>query len=137
MSYRHESAPKPQPETNLITIHITPTMGRGVFAARHIAAGETLGVFHSIQLPPHEVASMAGSTLSHFWFEDDADGAAFVVLGWIELVNHSLSPNVERTWRATPEGEVVTAYATRDIAAGEQLFIDYRFEAKPGNPPWA
>ena len=64
-----------------ILVHMTPAMGRGVFAARAIARGEVLGAFHTIRLPPHEVTAMAATTLSHFWFEDEADGAAFVVLG--------------------------------------------------------
>ena len=122
---------------NPITVRMTPTMGRGVFAGRAIARGEVLGEFHAIRLPPHEVAAMKGSTISQFWFEDDADGAAFVVLGWIEMVNHSLTPNTDRSWRATPEGEVVTVFALRHIAADEQLFIDYRFDTKADNPPWA
>lgn len=120
-----------------ITVKMTPPMGRGVFAARPMRRGEVLGEFHTIRLPPHEVAAMAGSTLSQFWFEDDADGAAFVVLGWIEMVNHSLAPNVDRAWRARPEGAVVTITALRDIEPGEQLFIDYKFDAKAENPPWA
>ena len=127
----------PVPAATPITVRMTPTMGRGVFAVRALTEGTVLGEFHSIRLPPDEVASMAGSTLSHFWFEDDSDGAAFVVLGWIEMVNHSTSPNAGLSWRKTPEGEVVTLYALRDIAPGEQLFIDYRFEAKADNPPWA
>jgi SET domain len=120
-----------------IVVRMTPTMGRGVFADRAISAREVLGEFHTIRLPPAEVATMAGSTLSQFWFEDDKDGAAFVVLGWIEMVNHATAPNLDRSWRATPEGEVVTVYALHDIAPGDQLFIDYRFEANAANPPWA
>ena len=121
-----------------LPIHVcmVPGMGRGVFAARAISAGETLGAFHTIALPAHEVAGMAGSTLSRFWFED-ADGSAFVVLGWIELINHSLAPNVDRSWQETPEGEVVTVFATRAIKAGEQLLLDYKFEAGGDNPAWA
>ena len=131
------TTPTPPTPTSPITVHITPTMGRGVIAARALHEGEVLGQFHSIRLPPHEVVAMAQSTLSHFWFEDDTDGSAFVVLGWIELVNHSLTPNADRSWHHTPEGEVVTVFATRDIAAGEQLFIDYEFEPKADNPVWA
>jgi SET domain-containing protein len=88
-------------------------------------------------LPPREVLLMKGSTLSHFWFEDDEDGAAFVVLGFIELVNHSTTPNADRSWRATPEGEVVTLYALSDIEPGEQVFIDYKFDACSAKPDWA
>ena len=120
-----------------VTVKMTPTMGRGVFAVRKIAKGELLGEFHTIRLPPDEVQTMAGTTLSHFWFEDDDDGSAFVVFGWIEMVNHSMTPNADRTWRATPEGEVVALFATRDVEAGEQLFMDYEFEPKADNPPWA
>jgi uncharacterized protein len=121
---------------------MTSTMGRGVFAARAFAAGEMLGEFYTLRVPPDEVALMRRTLpgegiLSHFWFEDDADGSAFVVLGWIELVNHSLEPNADRTWRATPEGEVVRLFAVRDIASGEQVFIDYRFEADGKKPAWA
>ena len=126
------------PSTALpITVKMTPAMGRGVFAAREIASGETLGVFYTIRIPPHEVATMTGSTLSHFWFEDDADGSACVVFGWMEMINHSLTPNTDRTWTKTPEGEVVTLFATRTIAPREQLLIDYRFEATADNPVWA
>ncbi len=120
-----------------VAIQMTPAMGRGVFAARRIAEGETLGVFHTIRLPPLEVAAMARSTLSLFWFEDDADGSAFVVLGWIEMINHALTPNVDRTWASTPEGEVVTVIASRAIEVGEQLFMDYRFEEAKDKPVWA
>ncbi len=124
------------PDAAPINVRMTPTMGRGVFAARRLAHGEVLGEFHTIRLPAHEVAAMAGSTLSRYWFED-ADGSAFVVLGWIEMLNHSTQPNAGRSWRATPEGEVVTLYTLRDIEQGEQLFIDYKFDASPANPAWA
>jgi uncharacterized protein len=122
-------------------IKMTPTMGRGVFATRAVAQGETLGEFHTLRIPPDEVATMRRTLpgeglLSRFWFEDDADGSAFVALGWIELVNHSLSPNVDRSWHDSPEGDVVTLFALRDIQAGEQVFIDYRFDADRSKPEW-
>ena len=120
-----------------ITVKMTPTMGRGVFATGSMPRGFVLATFHTIRLPPHEVRAMAGGTLSHFWFEDDADGAAFVVLGWLEMVNHATAPNLDRTWHVTPEGEVVTLFCVRDIASGEQLFIDYRFTPGSANPAWA
>lgn len=119
-----------------ITVRMTPGMGRGVFAARDIEAGEMLGSFHTVRLPPAEVKALAGTTLSHYWFEDD-DGSAHVVFGWIELINHALTPNADRSWHATPEGEVVTLFATSPIAAGAQLFIDYKFDEAAANPAWA
>jgi len=123
-----------------VVVAATETMGRGVFAARVLRRGETLAEFHTIRLPASEVTAMRGldSALENYWFEDDADGSALVVLGWLELVNHARVPNLDRHWRTTQEGDVVTVFAARDIAAGEQLFIDYRFEfGAADTPEWA
>lgn len=120
-----------------LTVTMTRTMGRGVLARAPIAAGSPLGRFHTIRIPPDEVARMKHGTLSRFWFEDERDGAAFIVLGVIELINHSLEPNVDRRWSASEEGEMVELYALRDIAAGEQLFLDYRFDGAASDPAWA
>jgi hypothetical protein len=121
-----------------IEVRLVPGMGRGVFATAAIGAGAVLGLFHTIRLPPEEVRAAAGGVLSSFWFEDDADGSAYVVLGFIELLNHSArAPNLERRWFATAAGPVVELYALRAIAPGEQLKIDYRFTGVPDDPPWA
>lgn len=125
--------------TRAIEVRMTATMGRGVFALRGFGAGETIAEFHTIRLPSAEVVAMraARATLLSYWFEDDADGSALIVLGWLELVNHAVSPNLDRRWRTTPEGEIVTVFAAREIAPGEQLFIDYRFDPGAEKPEWA
>lgn len=112
-------------------------MGRGLFALASIPSAAVLGQFYTIRIPPAEVARMAGGEISRFWFEDDGDGSAHVVLGPIELVNHSREPNCDRSWALSPAGEVVTLFAVRDIAPGEQLTIDYKFSGGPDDPPWA
>lgn len=139
------------PEKAPVVVELTATMGRGVFASRAIAAGEKLAQFHSIRVPVGEVKAIRTSSgvsapelgaraagLANYWFEDDADGSALIVLGWLELVNHARVPNLARSWQVTPEGDVVTVIADREIAAGEQLTIDYRFDfADPSTPAWA
>ncbi|MDX2288650.1 MAG: SET domain-containing protein-lysine N-methyltransferase [Hyphomicrobiaceae bacterium] len=112
-------------------------MGRGVFARCAIVAGEVLGTFHTIHVPAAEVNAGAASTLAHYWFLDDADGSAFVVLGFIELLNHSRRPNLERRWLLTETGWQVELFALRAIEPGEQLMIDYRFAGDADDPAWA
>jgi hypothetical protein len=90
----------------------TETMGRGVFAERYYACGEALGEFHTL---PLSVADYA---------YEGAGGPA-LVLGWPSLLNHSGTPNVDREFYTTTQGEMAIFFATRKIAAGEQLFIDY------------
>lgn len=120
-----------------LEVRMTNTMGRGVFARAPVAEGELLGTFHSICIPPAEVPPLVGTTLSRFWFEDEADGSALLALGEIEFVNHSRTPNCEQRWRDGVGGAVVEFYALRAIAAGEQLTMDYEFDGGPDDPDWA
>lgn len=134
---RDVATAQPQPDLqDALAVRMTPTMGRGVFACRAVPCGAGLGSFYTIEVPAAEVRAMAGGTLSRFWFEDE-DGSAAVVLGIVELINHSTTPNVGRRWLSSPEGQVVQIFALRDIAAGEQLFIDYKFDGAPDDPPWS
>jgi hypothetical protein len=119
-----------------LEVRMTDTMGRGVFAVAPIRRAATLGTCFTITLPAAEVAVMAGTTPSRFWFED-ADGSAALALGIIELINHSPEPNVDRRWIDTPAGPVVQIFALREIAAGEQLYLDYKFDGAADDPPWA
>lgn len=120
----------------MLEIRYTPEMGRGVYAVSAIAAHTVVGEYHALRLPSAEAAAIRGGTLSRFWFED-VDGSASVVFGLIELVNHSLTPNCDRSWHQGPGGEIVRLYAIRDIEAGEQLFIDYKFDGSASDPAWS
>jgi SET domain-containing protein len=115
---------------------MTESMGRGVFATAPIAKGDVIGQFHTIHIPAPEAAKMAGSELSRFWFEAE-DGSVLIALGLIELVNHSRTPNCDRRWSQAVGGEVASLFAVKDIAAGEQLTIDYKFNGEPHDPDWA
>lgn len=121
----------------MLEVRVTTTMGRGVFALRDIAAGEVLGIFHALRLPPAEVKAIAGGELSRFWFEDDSDGSAYVVFGLIELTNHSATPNADRRWHRWSDGYTVELFALGTIAAGDQLFIDYKFAGTADDPAWS
>lgn len=106
----------------------SPIHGRGVFALRHIGAGEVLfeykGKLLSWKDAQHRYQRSAADAGHTFFFDLD-DGR--VIDGGhggnsARWVNHSCAPNCE----TEQQGSRVYFHALRDIAPGEELFIDYR-----------
>ncbi len=97
-------------------------MGRGVFAGRAFRKGEVVEVCPVVRLAGGaEASSLAG--LDRYVFEW-GDGLA-VALGYGSLYNHSPDPNAAFTPRLSRDDIVFRAL--RDIAEGEQILIDYRW----------
>jgi hypothetical protein len=95
--------------------------GRGVFAAREFREDEVIEVCPTIELPRRE----AKGVLADYVFDSiRGDGTVVVSLGYGMLYNHSEAPNVEYD----QAHGVVTFYAARDIARGEELTITYGSE---------
>jgi SET domain-containing protein len=93
--------------------------GRGVFAARAFAAGEEIEVCPTVELPRHEAKGL----LADYVFDSARSRrSVLLVLGYGMLYNHSEDPNVEYD---QDDAGVVTFYAARDVAAGEELTITY------------
>jgi uncharacterized protein len=93
--------------------------GRGVFATRAFAADEMVEVCPTVELRRSETKGV----LADYVFESArGDDAVVLVLGYGMLYNHSEHPNLE--YDQDDEG-VVTFYATRAIAPGDELTITY------------
>lgn len=99
-------------------------MGRGVFAGRPFRRGEVIEVCPVILLPPGTTEVHLGGGLDRYVFTwgRRRDRLA-VVLGYGSLYNHSADPNARFTPRVA-RAEMAFR-AVRDIAAGEQVLIDY------------
>ena len=96
--------------------------GRGVFAARAFASGERIEVCPTVELP----RGQSKGVLADYVFDSARTrGHVVLVLGYGMLYNHSEDPNVE--YDQDDDG-VVTFYATRAIARGEELTITYGAE---------
>jgi uncharacterized protein len=90
--------------------------GRGVFATRSFAEGETVEVCPTIEI------SEGGGDLADYLFESTNEGKFLVVLGFGMLYNHSSKPNLDYY----QENEAALAYvAQRRIERGEELTISY------------
>jgi SET domain-containing protein len=96
--------------------------GRGVFAARPIAAGQTIEVCPTLEVATDDV----GGLLYDYVFEssENAD-ASVLLLGYGMLYNHSADPNAEYV----QDGEAAVAFvALRGIEPDEEITIDYGAE---------
>jgi uncharacterized protein len=93
--------------------------GRGVFATRDIAEGETVEVCPTLELPEDDV----GGRLLDYVFDSGYDPHAVILpLGYGMLYNHSGAANTE--YVEADDGDIAYV-AKRDIAVGEELTINY------------
>jgi SET domain-containing protein len=106
--------------------------GRGVVATKPIASGEVLerSPVIPIALADSECPGLTDYSLA--WGEDvpgfEVGKECAVGLGYLSLYNHSEAPNV--TFDHHYDDNEISVLARRDIAAGEELTIDY------GVPLW-
>lgn len=100
-------------------------MGRGVFAGRPFRKGEVIEVCPVIRVPANAEGSVEG--LEYYVFQWGEGGKELAVaLGYGSLYNHSADANARFNPRTSKDDIVFRA--ERDIAEGEQIFIDYRWE---------
>lgn len=103
---------------------VVPGAGRGIFATAALTAGEIVESCPVIPLSPSDRSRLRKTELVNYYFlwGEKRDGAA-VCLGFGSLYNHSYEPNV-RFEKHINEARM-DFYALRDIAAGEELTINY------------
>jgi hypothetical protein len=112
----------------MIEVGRSPIHGRGAFAARPIAGGEAFHLAHLLEIPCAEAAAFAATRASHyaFWIADCPETGLErlgLALSPISFVNHRRPPNAAF---AVDAGTLTIAFtALADIAAGEEILIDY------------
>lgn len=108
--------------------------GRGVFALVPIAAGTLLERVPVLLIPKQQVfgdSEIAKRSTFISWYVFDWEGITkreyvALALGYASIYNHSYKPNA-RVERHAPD--VLEIYARADIAAGEEIYINYLGEA--------
>ena len=117
-----------------LDIRAIPGKGRGVFARESIPAGALIEEAPVIVLSVADVARMKQTHLDHYLFYWDVENpeaqppVCAVALGYLSLVNHATPANAD--FFPQHDALVIQLRATRAIAAGEEITIDY------GIPLW-
>jgi hypothetical protein len=112
--------------SDLVEVKRIRGKGRGVFARRTIAAGTVIEEVPVLSLPADDVEATALAGHCFLW----GRGTVALPLGYGALYNHSYAPNAEYVDR-TPQTKLFRA--VRDIAAGEEITINYNGDRNDGS----
>ncbi|WP_020469962.1 SET domain-containing protein-lysine N-methyltransferase [Zavarzinella formosa] len=117
MSIQHPSA--------ALYVRNTRTMGRGVFAGRPFRKGEVIEVCPVLTVNEKIEEATRDHALARYVFYWDGKGEEIVAIafGFGSLYNHS--PEWNATFKARKKTKDIVFKAARDIAEGEQIFINY------------
>lgn len=109
--------------------------GKGVFAARNISAGEIIEVCPVLLFPQDQLPNMRATMLDDYYFDWGDDGEWYAIcLGYGSLYNHSYSPNAE--YGMDFEAQTIDFYCLKDIAAGDEILINYNGDADNQTKVW-
>lgn len=116
-------------------IEETKNKGRGVFTREAISEGTLIEIAPVIVLPEQERSWIDQSVLYNYYFlwgEEDKQTA--LALGYGSIYNHSTSPNV--AYVMDYHARTISYIAWRDIAAGEELCINYNGDEDSQEKVW-
>ena len=109
---------------SLIEVRQVEGKGRGVFALRPIRANDLIERAPVLIIPREQAGFVEETDLQYYWYDWKKDEqSASLVLGFGSLYNHSYRPNARYVRHF--QDEAMEYIAVRDIAAGEEICINY------------
>lgn len=113
----------------------TPGKGRGVITDTNIAKGETIERAPVLFIPAEQWPHIEETVFFHYCYSwgPESQHAAFA-LGFGSLYNHSYDPAA--VYIKHMEDNEVEFVALRDIAAGEEVTINYNGDPTDCQPMW-
>jgi SET domain-containing protein len=116
--------------SQLVRIRSVPGKGRGVFATTAIKKGAIIERVPVVLVPiQHLVGGLKNPTLSTYFYLWDRKHVA-ICLGYGSIYNHSFDPNAVYVHGAM----TMTYRARRNIAAGEEITVNYNFDPRDQTP---
>jgi len=110
--------------------------GRGVFTKKPIAAHKVIEIAPVIVMPEKDRELLDKTLLHDYIFEWQPNGEALccMALGYVPIYNHSYQSNCE--YCMNYEAATISITTIRDIAAGEELTINYNGDWDDEKPVW-
>ncbi len=118
-------------------VFIAPTrhMGRGVFTSSAIIAGTVVEISPVIVMSKEERKLLDQTLLHDYIFEwGENKDQCCMALGYVPVYNHSYESNCE--YEMDYDDRSISIKAVKDIAAGEELFINYNGDWNDGKKVW-
>lgn len=98
--------------------------GRGVFAKKDLKKGALVEISPVIIIPEEDWIHIEETILGDYVFETE-EGEVCLALGYSSIYNHSFSANAS----FNPHEDYIEIKATRDIERGEEVCLDYNWDA--------
>ena len=123
------------PNSLSITVGIAPGCGRGIFARRKIAQGETIERAPVIVIPENQWPDLENSILCEYAFDwGEHDEQAAIALGYVSIYNHSYTPNAKL--EQLMDELMMEIVALKDIEPDEEITINYNGDPENRDPLW-
>jgi uncharacterized protein len=118
-----------------LTVAHSETRGRGVFTSQKIKANTVVEISPVLVFPAKEVADAEKTLLFNYFFEWGVSLKKRALgMGYISMYNHSYNSNCE--YEMDYDNETIKIITVKDIAAGEELFINYNANPVDATPVW-
>ncbi len=118
-----------------LTVAHSETRGRGVFTSQKIKANTVVEISPVLVFPTKEVADAEKTLLFNYFFEWGKNLKKRALgMGYISMYNHSYKANCE--YEMDYENETIKIFTVKDVAAGEELFINYNAVPDDATPVW-
>lgn len=119
-----------------IDIRSTESKGRGMFALEAIPAYQIIETAPVIVMSAEERKLLDQTLLHDYIFEWTPDGQeqCIMALGNVPIYNHSYASNAE--YAMDYENQSISIQSVRDIAAGEEITINYNGDWNDEKPLW-
>lgn len=122
-------------QLSFLYIKKTPEKGRGVFTLAPISKGTLIEIAPVIVLPIDDRKKIDATYLYNYYFLwHEGNTHAAIALGNVSIYNHDSNANC--IYETYYDEEEIHIIAHRDIAAGEELTINYNGEPDNQDKVW-